>query len=211
MSNRGLLIVVSGFSGAGKGTLTKKLIAEHDNYAFSVSATTRNKREGEQDGKDYFFVSQEEFRRMIDEHALIEYNCYVGSYYGTPREPVLKMMEEGKDVILEIDVNGARNVKKEYPQAVTFFVSAPSAKALSDRLKGRGTESPEVVSERLSQTVRESDCIKDYDYLIINDDLCETAARLHRIICDQHMRGSCSVSFAEDFKKEMTQILKGDN
>ena len=207
MNNRGLLVVISGFSGAGKSQLTKLLIASHDNYAYSVSATTRKPRAGETDGKDYFFLAKEEFEKMISEGKLLEYNCYVGNYYGTPKDYVLGKMAEGKDVILEIDVNGAENVKKAFPDAVTVFVTAPDAKELEKRLTGRGTESEEVVRKRLTEALHEAPRVKNYDYLVINDDLSETASRLHRLISDQHMRTAQMAGYIEDFTREMADIL----
>lgn len=207
MNKQGLLIVLSGFSGAGKSQLMKILMSEHDNYCYSVSATTRKPRAGEVDGKDYFFISKEDFEEMIAEGKLLEYNRYVDNYYGTPKDYVLSRMAEGKDVILEIDVNGAGNVKKVFPEAVTVFITAPSAAVLRDRLSGRGTETAEVVEKRLTQALTESDRVKEYDYLLINDDLRESASMLHRLIEDQHLRTAAMSGYIETFKKEMSEIL----
>lgn len=206
VKGKGLLVVLSGFSGAGKSTLTKKLLAEYD-YAYSVSATTRKPREGEVDGKDYYFVDRETFEKLIAEDALLEYNEYVGNFYGTPKEPVLRNLENGKDVILEIDVNGARQIKKRYPEAVLIFVTAPSAKELAERLSSRGTESVDVVIKRLTQSIKEKDDALSYDYLIINDDLEETAKHLNSLIQDQHMRLSQQGKYLDDFVKEMKDLL----
>ena len=206
VKGKGLLVVLSGFSGAGKSTLTKKLLAEYD-YAYSVSATTRKPREGEVDGKDYYFVDRETFEKLIAEDALLEYNEYVGSFYGTPKEPVLGNLENGKDVILEIDVNGARQIRKQYPEAVLIFVTAPSARELAERLSGRGTESVDVVIKRLTQSIKEKDDALNYDYLIINDDLEETAKHLNSLIQDQHMRLSQQGKYLDDFVKEMKDLL----
>ena len=139
MNQQGILVVVSGFSGAGKGTLMKELLKRYDNYALSVSATTRQPREGEKDGEDYFFVNREYFQQMIEEGRLVEYAQYVNHYYGTPRDYVEKKMAEGKDVILEIEIQGALKVKKRFPDALLIFVTPPSAGELRRRLVGRGT------------------------------------------------------------------------
>jgi len=200
--------VISGFSGAGKSVLTKKIIAEYEHYAYSVSATTRNPRPGEQDGVDYSFVTTETFENMIREGKLLEYNRYVDNYYGTPKEYVLSKMNEGYDVILEIDVNGARQVKEAFPSAVTIFVTAPDAKTLAERLAGRGTESREVIEKRLTQTIRETESAKKYDFIIINDDLDETAAHLDRLIQDQHMRITEQENYLQEFKNDMQKILE---
>lgn len=205
---KGLLIVISGFSGAGKSAITRKLVRDYGNYAYSVSATTRSPRPGEKDGIDYFFISKDAFEKMIEENKLLEYNRYVDNYYGTPKDYVLQQMEDGKDVILEIDVNGAEQVKKAFPDAVTIFVTAPSAGVLADRLKGRGTESPEVIKKRLSQTLREVEDVKKYDFIIINDDLEETTAHMDRLIQDQHMRVKEQVNYLEVFRNNMKNILE---
>ena len=138
MKQQGILVVVSGFSGAGKGTLMRELLKRYDNYALSVSATTRTPREGEKDGQEYFFVSKEEFLKMIEEQRLIEYAQYVNHYYGTPKDYVEEKLASGKDVILEIEIQGALKIKKRFPEALLLFVTPPSAKELRRRLVGRG-------------------------------------------------------------------------
>ena len=144
---KGILIVVSGFSGAGKGTLMKKLMQDYDNYALSISATTRQPRVGEEDGREYFFKTKDEFAR--DE--LIEYARYVENYYGTPKQYVMEQLEAGKDVILEIEIQGALKVKEKYPDTLLMFVTPPSAQVLKDRLVGRGTETAEVIDSRMKR------------------------------------------------------------
>ena len=203
---KGLLVVISGFSGAGKSTLTKKLLADYD-YGYSVSAATRSPREGEVDGRDYRFMSREQFEQLISEGALLEYNQYVGNYYGTPKKYVTEQLEAGRDVILEIDVNGARQVKQSCPEAVLIFVTAPSAGVLAERLTGRGTESAEVVRKRLTQALKETEDALQYDYLIVNEDLEETAKHLHALIQDQHLRLSQQEGYLETFRREMQELL----
>ena len=149
MKKRGILIVVSGFSGAGKGTVMRALLEKYDNYALSISATTRNPREGEVDGREYFFKTTEEFEKMIAQDELIEYARYVNNYYGTPKAYVEEQLAAGKDVILEIEIQGALKIKKKFPEAVLIFVTPPSAGELRNRLAGRGTETPEKIAAML--------------------------------------------------------------
>ena len=154
MDNQGVLAVISGFSGAGKGTLMKELMKRYEEtYALSVSATTRNPREGEVDGREYFFKTTEEFEKMIAKEELIEYARYVENYYGTPRTYVEQQLEAGKDVILEIEIQGALKVKERFPDTLLLFVTPPSAKELRRRLVGRGTETMEVIESRLARAV----------------------------------------------------------
>ena len=159
MKNRGILAVVSGFSGSGKGTIMKELLQQYDNYALSISATTRQPREGEMHGREYFFLSKEEFEQLIKEEKLIEYAQYVGNYYGTPSSFVEEQRDAGKDVILEIEVQGALQVKEKFPDTVLLFVTPPSAEELASRLRGRGTETEEVIAKRMEQAVTESTLI----------------------------------------------------
>ena len=182
MDHQGILVVVSGFSGAGKGTLMKELLKRYDNYALSISATTRAPREGETDGKEYFFVSKEQFEKMRDEQKLIEYAQYVNHYYGTPKEYVEQKMAEGKDVILEIEIQGALKVKKRFPDALLLFVTPPSAEELRKRLVGRGTETLEVINARLARAAEEASGMEAYDYLLVNDDLDRCVEEMHNLI-----------------------------
>ncbi|MCR4896892.1 MAG: guanylate kinase [Lachnospiraceae bacterium] len=171
MMKKGILMVISGFSGAGKGTLVKRLLAEHEDYVLSVSMTTRKPREGERDGVDYFFTDRETFEKTIAEGGLIEYASYVGNYYGTPKAYVEDQLSKGNNVILEIEIQGARNIKKIYPDSLLLFVTPPSAAELERRLKGRGTETDDVIAGRLARAAEESLGIDDYDYIVVNDDL----------------------------------------
>ena len=169
MSNKGILTVVSGFSGAGKGTIMKRLMEKYDNYALSVSATTRAPRPGEEEGREYFFRTVEEFEKMIAKEQLIEYAKYVDNYYGTPRAYVEEQLEAGKDVILEIEIQGALKVKEKFPETLLLFVTPPSARELKDRLVKRGTESMEVILSRMERAREEAKGMDRYDYLVIND------------------------------------------
>lgn len=209
MGKKGILLVVSGFSGAGKGTLMKELVKRHENYALSVSATTRSPREGEEDGREYFFKSVEEFERMIAEEALIEYACYVGNYYGTPRAYVEEQLSLGRDVILEIEIQGARKVKKRFPDTLLLFVSPPSAKILQERLTGRGTESREAVEKRLARAAEEAEGMEDYDYFVVNDVLEECVEQVHRIVECERSRVSRNRERMEAIRAELKEFQKG--
>ncbi|WP_026519020.1 guanylate kinase [Butyrivibrio sp. FCS006] len=207
MSNRkGIIIVVSGFSGAGKGTLMKELTKKYDNYALSVSATTRNPRPGEVNGREYFFVSNEEFEKLINENGLIEHAGYVDHYYGTPRKFVEDKLSQGIDVILEIEIQGALQIREQYPDAVLLFVMPPSVAELEKRLRGRGTETEEVILQRLKRAKEESVGIEKYDYLVINDDLEKCTERLHSIIEAAHGAPSRNLDFIETIRDELNRL-----
>ena len=189
--NKGILTVVSGFSGAGKGTIMKELLAKYgQNYALSISATTRAPRPGEKDGAEYFFKSREEFEQMVAAGELIEYAQYVGNYYGTPKAYVGKQLEAGRDVILEIEIQGALKVREQFPDALLLFVTPPSADELKKRLIGRGTESMEVIENRLARALEEAEGLEEYDYLVVNDVLEECVEEVHEIIRNEHYRVS---------------------
>ena len=191
MENKGILIVVSGFSGSGKGTIMKRLLEKYDNYALSISATTRSPRPGEEDGREYFFRTVEEFEKMIAKDELIEYAKYVDNYYGTPRAYVEEQLQSGKDVILEIEIQGALKVKEKFPETLLLFVTPPSAKELKNRLVGRGTESMDVIEFRMNRAKEEAEGMDCYDYLIVNDELEVCVEEVHRII--QENTGEVSV------------------
>ncbi len=178
----GKLIVVSGPSGAGKSTVIHKMMAGRDDIRFSVSATTRAPREGEADGKDYYFLTKEQFEKMIGEGAFLEHAQYVGNYYGTPAAPVLENLRNGVNVILDIEVQGASNVRKAMPEAVTVFLAPPSFEALEARLRGRGLDSEEKIRQRLARAREEYLEIPKYDYIVINDDADEAAEELAAIL-----------------------------
>lgn len=210
MNRRGILTILSGFSGSGKGTLVKRLMEEHDEYALSISATTRTPREGEEDGAAYFFRTREEFEEMIRKDELLEYARYVENYYGTPKAYVEEKLLEGKDVILEIEIQGALQIKAKRPDTLMLFVTPPDAKALKERLTGRGTETEEVILSRLSRAAKESEGIEQYDYLIINDDLETCVEEMHQIIQKEHFRTSRNQELIETIKEDMKRFVKGD-
>ena len=210
MNKKGILIVVSGFSGAGKGTLMKALLNKYDNYALSISATTRNPREGEVDGREYFFKTTEEFEKMIAKDELIEYAKYVNNYYGTPRAYVEEQLASGKDVILEIEIQGALKVKEKFPETLLLFVTPPSADILRGRLIGRGTETMEVIESRMRRAAEEAEGMDAYDYLIINDDLEVCVREMHRIIVGEHRRTFRNTEFMNQIKKELQGNLEGE-
>ncbi len=208
MRRKGILIVVSGFSGAGKGTLMKQLVHSYDNYALSVSMTTRDPRPGETEGKEYFFVSKEEFEKKIEENGLIEYAAYCDNYYGTPREYVEKQLEKGKDVILEIEIQGALKVKEKFPTALLMFVMPPSAEELKKRLEGRGTETPEVIAKRLKRATEEAEGIEKYDFIVINDKLDECVEQMHGLILAAHETPERNQEFISKMREELEAFAK---
>lgn len=201
MSDRGVLTVISGFSGAGKGTVVKQLLQEYD-YGLSISATTRSPREGEQDGREYFFKTKEEFEKMIREHQLIEYAQYVGNYYGTPKEYVVQQLEQGKDVILEIEMQGALRVREILPEVNLIFLTPPTVDELERRLVSRGTETAEVIRERMARAKEESAYMKEYDYVVINDDLDECVENVHQLVRSLHYKREQQEGFIQKIKQE---------
>ena len=208
MRRKGILIVVSGFSGVGKGTLMKQLVHSYDNYALSVSMTTRQPRPGESDGKEYFFVSREVFEKTIAENGLIEYANYCGNYYGTPKEYVEKQVEKGKDVILEIEIQGALKVREQFPTALLLFVMPPSAQELKKRLEGRGTETKEVIDKRLKRATEEAEGIENYDFIVINDKLEECVKEMHGLILAAHETPDRNQEFIDNMRKELENFAK---
>lgn len=182
MKRKGILIVFSGPSGSGKGTVLAQYLKEHSEAAFSVSATTRKPRPGETDGVDYHFVSRERFLEMIQSGEILEYTQYNGNYYGSPAGPIRRELDAGRDVILEIEVDGAAQVREKFPEALLIFVLPPSFAELERRLTGRGTESREEIEGRLAAARREIKEAGRYDYILVNDDVQETAQRLSGLI-----------------------------
>ncbi len=204
------MIVVSGFSGAGKGTVMKELTGRYEQYALSVSATTRDARPGEAEGRDYFFKTREAFEQMIEEGALIEYACYVGNYYGTPKDYVEEMLSKGRDVILEIEIQGARKIREQFPNAVLLFVTTRDAQVLRERLVKRGTESQEVILQRLLRAVQESEGIEEYDYLVVNDRLDDCVAEIHSIIESEHRKIRYNMELVNRVREELRSFSKGE-
>ena len=182
MEKKGILIVISGFSGAGKGTLVRELLDRYDEYALSVSMTTREPRPGERDGVEYFFTDRAHFEETIARDGLVEYAQYCDNYYGTPRAYVEEQLSAGRNVILEIEIQGALKIKKKFPESLLLFVTPPSAAELDRRLRGRGTESEEVIARRLARAAEESEGMEAYDYIVVNDRLEECAEEIHMLV-----------------------------
>ncbi len=199
---KGNLIVISGFSGSGKGTVVKQLVEKYG-YSLSVSATTRAPREGELDGREYYFKSVADFQNLIDYNGFIEWAMYVENYYGTPRKFVEDEMAKGNDVILEIEVQGAMNIKEQYPEAILIFVTAPSADSLKERLVGRGTESEEVINKRMRRAKEEAQDIGVYEYVVVNDEVDSCVDRINSIIVCQKCLKDNHIELIEDIKKEL--------
>ncbi|WP_203332585.1 guanylate kinase [Planococcus beigongshangi] len=186
---RGLLIVLSGPSGVGKGTVRKELFSQPDtNYEYSISMTTRSPREGELDEVDYFFKTRTEFEELIERDQLLEYAEFVGNYYGTPLEYVNKMRDAGRDVFLEIEVQGAAQVRDKVPDGLFIFLAPPSLTELEERLVGRGTESDEVIASRLSAARQELEMMNLYDYVVENDEVENACDRINAIIIAEHCK-----------------------
>jgi len=210
MNHKGILMVLSGFSGAGKGTLMKKLLETYDNYALSVSMTTRPPREGERDGIEYFFSSKEAFEQKIEEGGLIEFAQYCGNYYGTPKAYVEEQLANGKDVILEIEIQGALQIKEKFPEALLLFATPPSIEELEKRLRGRGTETEEVIRKRLLRAGEEAEGMDAYDYLVINDDLERCVEEIHSIVNAARNTPIRNHEFITQIKAELSALSKGE-
>ncbi len=187
MSKKGILTVISGFSGSGKGTVVKELVKNYG-YAVSVSATTRQPRTGEREGIEYFFVSKEDFEKTIAEDGFLEHAEFVDNYYGTPKKYVDEMLDAGKDVILEIEVNGGLQVHSKRPDTVMIFMVPPSADELRSRLTNRGTEDMEKIDKRLARAYEETQYIDSYDYIVVNNDVTECMQSIHNIILSEKSR-----------------------
>ena len=187
--NKGILVVVSGFSGAGKGTVMKRLMEKYDGYALSVSATTRKPRPGEED-------------------ALLEYAQYVENYYGTPRSYVEEQLQAGRNVILEIEIQGAMKIKEKIPEALLVFVTPPTVEELERRLTGRGTETAQVIADRLARAGEEAEGMGQYDYILVNDTVEECVDHLHQIIVSEHSRVSRNAEFIADIQKQTKAFQK---
>ena len=208
--SEGVLTVVSGFSGAGKGTVMKRLIQKYDDYALSISVTTRKPREGERDGIEYFFKTKEEVETMIENDEFLEYARYVDNYYGTPRFYVEEMLAKGKNVILEIEIQGAMQIKAKNPEAVLVFVTPPSFEELRNRLVGRGTETADVIESRLRRASEEAEGMPSYDYILVNDQVEDCVDRLHQIILSERAKAQRNEEFINTIRQEARIFMKGD-
>ncbi|OCS91449.1 guanylate kinase [Caryophanon latum] len=201
---RGLLIVLSGPSGVGKGTVRKELFSQpNTNYEYSISMTTRQPREGEVDGVDYFFKSREAFEALIEEGGLLEHAEFVGNYYGTPLTYVNETLDAGRDVFLEIEVQGAAQIREKAPDALFIFLAPPSISELRDRLVGRGTETEEVIAKRIATANEEVEMMNLYDYVVENDEVQNACERINAIIMAEHCR-------RERVEKRYLSMLKGE-
>ena len=200
---KGQLFIISGPSGAGKGTICHELVKE-SNVIFSVSYTTREPRPGEKEGVEYFFVTKGRFQELIEEEKLLEYALNFENFYGTPKAPVLLAIEEGKDVILDIDIKGALSIKKNYPDGIFIFILPPSMSELRKRITGRGTELPEAIALRMKGVLKEVSYIDKYDYCVVNDQLHEAVSRVKAIMMAEHSRVSADIyKLIETYKEEI--------
>jgi len=201
MARKGVLFVVSAPSGTGKTTLCGMLLAEFRDVKFSVSCTTRPPRKGETEGREYHFVSRETFLEMVKRGEFLEWAEVYGNLYGTPKEPVMQALREGKDILLEIDTEGAMQVKRNFPDAVLIFIAPPSIKELERRLKSRGTDSEQAIRERLSKAVKEMESARHYDYILVNDKLRVAYEKLRAIVIAER----CKASRVFDAIREITE------
>ena len=190
MKNKGLLIVFSGPSGSGKGTILHDVLEQNPSVMLSVSATTRSPREGEQDGVNYFFLSKNQFEQLIADGGMLEHACYCGNYYGTPRKPVEEALKNGKDVILEIEVQGALQIKQKFPECITVFILPPSMEVLESRLRRRQTEDEETIQKRLAKAKEELTFAKQYDYVVVNGELKTAVDDMQAILRAEHCRAA---------------------
>ena len=209
LPEKGILIVLSGFSGAGKGTLVKKLLETYDNYALSISMTTRAPRPGEAEGVHYFFTDRARFEERIAANGLIEYAQYCGNYYGTPRAYVEEQISAGRNVLLEIEIQGALKIKELFPESLLLFVTPPSAAELERRLRGSGTETEEVIASRLARASEEAEGMEAYDYIVINDDLVTCVEELHRIVEAARRAPVRRAAFIKEIREELKGFVKG--
>lgn len=200
---KGILFILSGPAGVGKGTVRERLFEQETDLKYSVSATTRTIRPGEKDGVDYFYKTKEAFEQMIERNELLEYAEYVNNYYGTPRQYVLDELAKGNDVFLEIEVQGALQVKENFPEGVFIFLFPPSLEELKNRIVNRGTESKDVILERLEEARKEIDMMREYDYVVVNDDVDRAVEKVKSIVISEH----CKRVRIED---EYNKILEDD-
>jgi guanylate kinase len=205
IESQGKLIVISGFSGAGKGTVVKGLIEKYP-YSLSISATTRAPREGEEHGREYYFKTVDEFRHLIDYNGFIEWTNYCDNYYGTPRKFIEDEMKLGHDVILEIEVEGALNVRSQYDDAILIFITTPDATTLKNRLQGRGSEDEKTIKKRMNRAKEEVDMVHNYDYVIINDDLNQCIEEVNAVVLTEKNQYKNRVALVNQINKELEEI-----
>lgn len=199
--NKGLAFIISGPSGSGKDTLLVELFKKCPQIKFSISSVTRDMREGEKEGEKYNFISREKFEDMIKNDLLLEYNEYVGNYYGTPKLPVLEATDKGEDIMIEVDVNGASNIRKKLPEVISIFIMPPSFEELERRLSGRGTETTEVIKKRMENSLNEIKRATEYDYIVVNDDIGVAVDDIISIIKSSHLK-------LEQQKNIINEVLK---
>lgn len=210
MSKKGLLFIVSGFSGAGKGTIVAKFLEDHPDVALSISSTTREPRSHERNGVDYNFISTHEFEELIDGGNMLEYAKYVDCYYGTPSAFVMEQLDAGTDVILEIEMQGALKVKGKYQDAVMIFVVPPHGADLKKRLIARGTENREKISNRLRRSFDETDLMHHYEYILVNDKLEDAVSQFEAIRLSEKAKYKHTTNLSEQLKKEIEQVIERD-
>ncbi len=202
--SKGRLIVISGFSGSGKGTVVSELVKKYD-YSLSISATTRAPREGEVDGREYYFKTDEEFKSLIDYNGLIEWAQYVDNYYGTPRKFVEDEIKAGKNVILEIEVQGAMSIKAQYPDALLIFISTKDVETLHGRLVNRGSETEDVIKKRMKRAAEESQSMDNYEYVVINDELEECVDTIHYIVVSESCKKENKGELISNIKNQLSK------
>ena len=211
MTRKGSLIVISGFSGVGKGTIVEYIRTKYEDYEVSVSCTTRAPRENEVNGREYYFISRDEFLAKREKNGFIESAEYCGNLYGSPRSFVEEKLAEGKRVILEIEIQGAMNIRSQYPDAVLIFIMPPSAAELIARLTGRATETQEQILHRVQRASQEAEGIEDYDYIFVNDIVEDCAARIHDLVVKLEEAGTThNTEFIEDIRSQINGYLKGE-
>ncbi len=208
MKREGILVVISGFAGTGKGSVVNGLMERYEQYALSVSMTTRQPRPGEEEGVSYFFVDKGRFEEEIANGGLIEYASYCDNYYGTPKKYVQQQLEEGRDVILEIEIQGALKIKEQFPKALLLFIVPPSAAELKRRLVSRGTETPEIVEKRMRRAAEEAEGIGRYDYVIVNDSLDDCIGKTHQVIENARLTPERNEAFIRTLRAELTDIVR---
>ncbi|MCR4643247.1 MAG: guanylate kinase [Lachnospiraceae bacterium] len=206
MGKEGILVVISGFAGAGKGTVVRGLMEKYDDYVLSVSMTTRAPRPGEIDGVSYFFVDKKKFEDTIDAGGLLEYANYCGNYYGTPRDYVEKQLKAGKNVILEIEIQGAMQIRRIHPAALLLFITPPSAETLKARLEGRGTETAEVIKKRMDRSAAEAEEMEKYDYIIVNDTVEQAVSDAHAVIEAAHASPRCNAELIRRIREDLRRM-----